>query len=143
GALPPVLGWAAARGEVKIEAWSLFAILFLWQLPHFLAISWLYREEYERAGFAMLAVFDADGQRTGRQAVGHTLALMTVSLCPFLLHMAGVFYCAGALLAGGMFLVYAVVFSRRLTAVQARKLFYVSIIYLPVLLGLLVLDKVR
>lgn len=143
GALPPLMGWTAARGEITLEGWSLFAILFFWQLPHFMAISWIYREEYERAGFAMLAVADPDGVRTGRQAVGHTLGLLPISLCPFVLNLAGPAYFLGALLLGGAFFALAIRFSRELTQVRARQLFYFSILYLPVLLGLMVLDKVR
>ena len=143
GALPPLMGWTAARGEITIEGWSLFAILFFWQFPHFLAISWLYREEYERAGFVMLSVFDREGHRTGRQAVCHTLGLLPISLCPFLFHVTGVWYLAGALALGIAFLAFAIQFSRSLTLGHARKLFYVSIVYLPVLFGLMVLDKVR
>ncbi|MFO1500726.1 MAG: heme o synthase [Verrucomicrobiota bacterium] len=143
GALPPLMGWTAACGQITIEGWSLFAILFFWQLPHFLAISWLYREEYARAGFAMLSVYDPAGHRTGRQAVCHTLGLLPVSLCPFLFHVTGIGYLIGAVMLGGIFLGYAVQFSRRLTPALARKLFYVSILYLPVLFGLMVLDKVR
>jgi len=143
GALPPLMGWTAARGEVSVDGWALFAILFFWQLPHFLAISWLYREEYERAGFAMLSVFDPDGRQTGQQAVCHTLGLLPVSLCPFLFHLAGPLYVTGALVLGGTFLAFAFQFARKLRPVDARKLFYVSIVYLPVLLGLMVFDKVR
>jgi protoheme IX farnesyltransferase len=143
GALPPLMGWTAARGEISGEAWSLFGIMFLWQLPHFLAIAWLYREEYERAGFAMLSVFDPDGSRTGQQAVCHTLALLAISVSPFLFHLAGPFYLAGALLLGGTFLGFAIQFARKLTRWQARKLFYASILYLPILLGLMVIDKTR
>ena len=143
GALPPLLGWTAAHGQITVEGGSLFAILFFWQLPHFLAISWLYREEYERAGFAMLSVVDPAGRRTGRHAVAHTLGLLAVSLCPFLFNLAGTLYFLGAFLLGVTFLGFAVQFSRRLTAGEARKVFYVSILYLPVLLGLMVVDKVR
>ncbi|HKS37296.1 MAG TPA: heme o synthase, partial [Verrucomicrobiae bacterium] len=143
GALPPLMGWTAARGEISAEGWSLFAILFFWQLPHFLAIAWIYREDYERAGFAMLPVFDADGQRTGRQAVSHTLGLLPVSLCPFAFKLAGVAYLAGALVLSLVFLWCAIRFSKELTLQRARQLFYASIIYLPLLLGLMVLDKVK
>lgn len=143
GALPPLMGWAAARGAATIEGWALFGILFLWQLPHFMAISWLYREEYARAGFAMLSVYDPEGVRTGRQAVASALGLLPISVCPFVLHMAGPWYCLGALVLGGAFLALAVRFSFELTHQHARRLFYASILYLPVLLGLLVFDKVR
>ena len=92
GALPPLMGWTAARGELSREGWALFAILAFWQLPHFLAIAWMYREEYEKAGFKMLPGIDPQGQRTGRQAVSHTLGLLPVSLCPFLFHITGPVY---------------------------------------------------
>jgi len=143
GALPPLMGWTAARGEINVEGWSLFAILFFWQLPHFLAIAWMYRDDYAKAGFAMLPVFDSDGQRTAGQTVSHTLGLLPISLCPFLLKLAGVVYLAGALVLGLAFLWQAVQFSRELTAQRARQLFYASILYLPLLLGLMVLDKIK
>jgi protoheme IX farnesyltransferase len=143
GALPPLMGWTAARGEINIEGWSLFAILFFWQLPHFLAIAWMYREDYARAGFAMLPVIDPDGVRTGKQAVSHTLGLLSVSLFPVLLGLAGWLYCAGAILLGGIFLAAAIRFSNRLTMSHARQLFFASIIYLPLLLGLMVFDKIK
>jgi protoheme IX farnesyltransferase len=143
GALPPLMGWTAARGELSSEGWALFAILAFWQLPHFLAIAWVYRDDYARAGFKMLPVIDPAGQRTGRQAVCHTLGLLPVSLCPFLLHLAGPVYLAGALVLGLAFLWFAIQFSRQLTVLRARQLFLVSIAYLPLLLGLLVFDKIR
>src|SRR5882724_13720706 len=124
GALPPLMGWTAARGELSGEGWALFAILAFWQLPHFLAIAWLYREEYARAGFKMLPVLDPQGQRTGRQAVSHTLGLLPVSLCPFLFGLTGPVYLAGALLLGVTFLWFAIQFSRHLTPSRARQLFY-------------------
>jgi len=143
GALPPLMGWTAARGELSGEGWALFAILAFWQLPHFLAIAWLYREEYARAGFKMLPVLDPQGHRTGRQAVSHTLGLLPVSLCPFLFGLTGPVYLAGALLLGVTFLWFAIQFSRHLTASRARQLFYASILYLPLLLAVMVLDKVK
>ena len=143
GALPPLMGWTAARGELASEGWALFAILAFWQLPHFLAIAWVYREEYARAGFKMLPVIDPEGRRTGRQAVWHTLGLLPVSLCPFLFRLVGPIYLCGALVLGFTFLWFAVQFSRSLSVVRARQLFLVSILYLPLLLGLLVLDKIR
>jgi len=141
GALPPLMGWTAARGEISGEGWCLFAILCFWQLPHFLAIAWMYREEYARAGFVMLPVVDPTGERTGRQALSHTLGLLPVSLCPFLFKMAGPVYLGGAFLLGLGFLWCAFQFSRQLTLSRARLLFFASIIYLPSLLGLMVLDK--
>ena len=143
GALPPLMGWTAARDVISIEGWSLFAILFFWQLPHFLAIAWMYREDYARGGFVMLPNIDPDGIRTGRQAVSHTLGLLAVSLFPVLLGLSGWFYCAGAILLGGTFLWSAILFSRQLTISSARRLFFVSIIYLPLLLGLMVFDKIK
>lgn len=143
GGLPPLMGWTAARGHLSSDGWALFGILALWQLPHFMAIAWIYRDEYARAGFKMLPVIDPDGRRTGSQAVSHTLALVPVSLCPALLRLTGWFYFAGALLLGLVFIWSAVQFSRQLTVARARQLFYVSILYLPLLLGLMVLDKVR
>jgi len=143
GALPPLMGWTAARGEVTMEGWSLFAILFFWQIPHFLAIAWMYREEYAKAGFVMLPGVDSEGGRTGSQAVSHTLALLVASLCPVAFHMAGVVYLAGALVLGMAFLGFAIRFSHGLTLPRARQLFLISIIYLPLLLGLMVFDKVK
>ena len=143
GALPPLMGWTAARNEVSTEGWALFAILFFWQIPHFLAIAWIYRDEYAKAGFIMLPGVDPDGSRTASQAVSHTIALLLASLCPVAFRLAGPVYCAGALVLGLAFLWYAVQFSRRLSLPQARRLFFISIIYLPLLLGLMVFDKVK
>ncbi len=143
GALPPLMGWTAARGQLTSEGWALFAILAFWQLPHFLAIAWVYRDEYARAGFKMLPVIDPEGHRTGRQAVWHTLGLLPVSLCPFLFRLAGPIYLCGALLLGFTFLWFAIQFSRCLSINRARNLFFVSILYLPLLLGLLVFDKIK
>lgn len=143
GALPPLMGWTAARGNITSEGWTLFAILFFWQLPHFLAIAWIYREDYARGGFAMLPVVHPDGRRTASQAVSHTLGLLPVSLCPALFGLAGTVYFIGAFLLGLGFFWFAVQFSRELTLQRARQLFFASILYLPLLLGLLVLDKVK
>ncbi len=143
GALPPLMGWTAARGELSREGWALFAILAFWQLPHFLAIAWLYREEYERAGFKMLPGIDPEGHRTGRQAVSHTLGLLPISLCPFLFHLTGTVYLIGALALGLVFLWFAIQFARQMTVPRARQLFFVSILYLPLLLGMMVLDKIK
>jgi protoheme IX farnesyltransferase len=150
GALPPLMGWSAAQDSVSREGWALFAILFFWQLPHFLAIAWLYREEYAKAGYVMLPVRDPDGVRTGRQAVSHTLGLIAVSICPAVvtsgpeaLPIAGRVYFFGALLLGLAFLWCAIQFSRELTRGRARQLFFASILYLPLLLGLMAIDKVR
>jgi protoheme IX farnesyltransferase len=143
GALPPVMGWTAARGELGAGGWALFSILALWQLPHFMAIAWIYRDDYARGGFKMLPVIDPDGHDTGRQAFIHALALLPVSVCPFFLHLAGPFYLASSLVLGLAFLWCAFRFERQLTVSKARQLFYMSIVYLPLLLTVLVLDKVK
>ena len=143
GALPPLMGWTAARGELSGEGWALFAILFFWQLPHFFAIAWIYRDEYAKAGFKMLPGIDPDGSRTAQQSVSNTLALLVVSLCPFVFKMAGTTYLAGALVLSAGFLWCAIRFSRQLTLARARQLFFASIIYLPLLLALMVWDKVK
>jgi protoheme IX farnesyltransferase len=141
GALPPLMGWTAATGEIGVGGWSLFAILFFWQLPHFLAIAWMYRDDYARAGFVMLPVVDPDGGRTGRSSVSHTLGLLPISLFPFVLGISGKLYAVGAILMGFGFLIFAIRFSRSLTRASARNLFFASIIYLPLLLGLMAFDK--
>ena len=136
GALPPLMGWTAARDSVSLEGWALFAILFFWQLPHFFAIAWIYKDEYAKAGFKMLPAVDPDGRRTAQQAVSNTLALLMVSLFPFIFKMAGTIYLVGAIILGVGFLWGAIQFSRQLTLARARHLFFASIIYLPLLLGL-------
>ena len=143
GALPPLMGWTAARNELSGAGWTLFAILALWQLPHFFAIAWIYRDEYAKAGFVMLPNVDSDGRHTGQQTVSNTLALFIVSLCPFLFKMAGTVYLAGAVTLGAGFLFCAIQFSRQLTLARARQLFLASILYLPLLLALMVFDKVK
>jgi protoheme IX farnesyltransferase len=143
GALPPLMGWTAARNELNGEGWALFAILFFWQLPHFFAIAWMYRDEYAKAGFKMLPNVDADGRRTAEQSISNTLALLAVSMCPFVFKMAGTIYLTGAIILGAGFLFCAIQFSRQLTLSRARQLFLASIIYLPLLLALMVWDKVK
>jgi len=143
GALPPLMGWTAARNELSREGWALFAILAFWQIPHFLAIAWMYREEYARAGFKMLPVVDPDGHRTGRQAVSHALALLCVSLAPFAFHLTGPGYLVGSVGLGLAFVYFAVRFAHDLTVPRARQLFYASILYLPLLLAIMVLDKIK
>jgi protoheme IX farnesyltransferase len=143
GALPPLMGWTAARNELSGEGWALFAILAFWQLPHFFAIAWMYRDEYAKAGFVMLPSVDADGSRTAQQTVSHTLALFIASLCPFLFKMAGSIYLGGAVILGAGFLFCAVQFARQLTLARARQLFLASILYLPLLLAAMVFDKVK
>jgi protoheme IX farnesyltransferase len=143
GALPPLMGWVAARNELSGPGWALFAILAFWQLPHFFAIAWIYREDYAKAGFVMLPNVDAEGKQTGQQTISNALALLIVSLCPFLFKMAGPVYLTGAVLLGVGFLFCAIQFSRQLTLSRARQLFLASIIYLPLLLALMVFDKVK
>ncbi len=142
GALPPMGGWTAARGEIGIEAWVLFAILFLWQLPHFLAIAWIYREDYARGGFPMLPVIDPEGRSTGRQIVSNCLALLPVSLLPSLLGISGRAYFFGALALGLIFFGYGVAVHFQPSNLSARRLMRASLIYLPVLLLLMALDKI-
>jgi protoheme IX farnesyltransferase len=140
GALPPVIGWTAARGEITLDALALFLILFLWQVPHFLAIAWIYREEYARAGLCMLPVVDRDGRLTGQQMATYCLALIVVSLGPVVLGSAGLLYLGGALLLGVGFLATALAFRRETGVRQARWVLRASLLYLPGVLALLVLE---
>jgi heme o synthase len=141
GAMPPFIGWVAANGQITIEAWILFAILFLWQFPHFLAIAWMYREDYARAGIMMLPVVEPDGRITGQQIIAYTVLLVPVSLMPTLVHLAGAVYFYGALALGLWFLYYSVRAARNRTTWQARKLLLASVLYLPVLFALMVLNR--
>jgi protoheme IX farnesyltransferase len=140
GALPPVIGWAAVSGAITPGAVVLFAILFLWQVPHFLAIAWIYRAEYARAGMCMLPVLDPHGVRTGQRMIAFCLALVPASLGPVLLGSAGLIYLGGAVLLGLYFLAGAVAFRRSRTQRQARRVLRISLFYLPALLLLLLLD---
>lgn len=141
GALPPLMGWVAARGELSPGGWALFAILAFWQMPHFFAIAWIYKDEYARAGFKMLPGIDPDGSRTAQQSISHTLGLLLVSLYPFALHLAGSVYLVAALVLGGFYLWRAIQFGRRLDIPSAKRLFWASILYLPLLLIFLVANK--
>jgi heme o synthase len=141
GALPPVIGWVAARGTLDSGAFVLFAILFLWQIPHFLAIAWIYRDDYARGGLPMLPVLDPDGRITGRQAVANSVALLLVSLLPVPAHMAGTPYLVGAIVLGLAFTLMATIAAVRRTPGAARALFLTSVLYLPALCGLLVIDR--
>jgi protoheme IX farnesyltransferase len=138
GAVPPLLGWAAAANTVGLEAWVLFAILFLWQFPHFFAIAWMYKEDYARAGILMLPVVEPEGRLTGQQIVLWTLMLVPVSLAPAALGISGSLYFFGALILGGLFLYSSVAAALALTRQNARRVLLASVLYLPVLFGLMV-----
>ena len=137
GAIPPMMGCTAATGHVGGLAWALFGILFLWQMPHFLAIAWLYRDDYERGGFPMLPVGDLRGQRTLRQMVFYAAALLPVSLLPSVLGFTGIVYLLGALAVGGGFLWRSIQFGRAPDTRSARRLLIMSVLYLPVVLLLM------
>jgi heme o synthase len=141
GALPPMIGWAAARGTLEPGAYILFAILFLWQIPHFLAIAWIYRDDYALGGLRMLPVVDPEGRMTGRQAVANAVALLLVSLAPTFAGMNGGFYLGGAALLGVAYTAAAVNAALRRTQRSARQLFLASVLYLPALSALLLLDR--
>jgi protoheme IX farnesyltransferase len=141
GALPPVIGWAAAGNPLTRGAWVLFGILFLWQLPHFLAIAWMYRDDYARAGLPMLPVIEPDGRSTGRQAVLYTAVLLPVALAPSLVGMSGAAYFTGALVLTLLFLGMSLRFAMTRAVRDARRLFFASIIYLPLLWGLMIVDR--
>ena len=141
GALPPLLGWTAATGELTGPAWTLFGILFFWQLPHFLAIAWLYRDDYARGGFPVLPVIDPSGQSTARQVVGNSLALIPASLLPVLARQCGVFYFWLALGLGVLFLGMAVWLALSRSRLSARSMVIASIIYLPLLFLAMLLDR--
>jgi len=141
GALPPLMGWTAVQNNIDARGWSLFAILFFWQLPHFLAIAWLYRGEYEKAGFVMMPKLDPEGYRTGSQAFNHTIGLCFMSLFPVVLGLAGKFYFVAAVLLGAYFAKQAFHFSSQRNEAAARRLFLASIVYLPLLLMVMAFDK--
>lgn len=143
GAMPPLIGWAAVRGSLAPQAWLLFAMVFFWQFPHFLAIAWLYREDYRRAGLRMLPRDDDGGRFTGYEIVVLTTALVAITILPVLLRYEGLIYLSGAILGGMFFLKEA---SRMLThrsLPTARRLLHVSVLYLPLLFTLMVVDKIR
>jgi protoheme IX farnesyltransferase len=142
GALPPVIGWAAATGRLGIEAWVLFAIMFLWQLPHTLAIAMLYKDDYKRAGIHLLPVIDPDDKLTGCQIVCDSLVLLVVSLLPTLIGFAGPVYFAGALTLGIGLLGCGCAFILWRSTTDVRRLVFASLVYLPALLLLMVLDRV-
>jgi protoheme IX farnesyltransferase len=140
GALPPLMGWTAARGELGMGGLALFGVLFWWQIPHFMAIAWLYRDQYARAGFRMLPVVDPQGRATAATAVVTSALLWVTSLVPAAVGVFGPVYGVGALALGFGFLCASMVFARQMQQGQARLLFFASIVYLPLLLGLLMFD---
>jgi protoheme IX farnesyltransferase len=140
GALPTLIGWTAGRGELSPGGWSLFAIVFLWQIPHFMAIAWLYRDDYRRAGLPLLPVLEPDGRRTGRQALLYAAALLPASLAPTLAGVAGTAYLWTALVLGSALLALSACFARTRSDNSARWLFYGSIIYLPLIWTAMILD---
>lgn len=141
GALPPMIGWVAARGALTAEAWALFAIVFVWQIPHFMAIAWLYRADFGRAGFPLLPVIEPDGSSTARQAVIFSMLLVPVSLMPYFLRMSGPAYAVGATAGGIGLLCLALSFAMKRLDDRARLLFLGSITYLPLLWGMLIIDR--
>jgi heme o synthase len=142
GALPPVVGWAAATGHVEMGAWSLFAILFFWQMPHFFAIAWMYREDYARAGFEMISKGDNSGARSASQSVLFCIMLLFISGAPAFLKVVNYSYLAAELVLNGAFIFAAMQFLKNQQRTDARRLFFASIIYLPLLLGALVVTKI-
>src|SRR6476469_880173 len=141
GAVPPLIGWTAATGTLSVEAWVLFAILFLWQFPHFLAIAWMYREDYGRAGILMLPVVEPDGRVTAQQIVVYTVMLLPVSLLPTVMGMSGRVYFVGAIVLGLLFLYSSLRAAFSMSRQQARRLLLASVLYLPLLFGLMVLNS--
>ena len=142
GAIPPMMGWSAVRNDLDLAAWVLFGILFFWQMPHFLAIAWLCREDYAKGGFPMLPVLDPEGIRTGRQAILYGAALVPLSLMPSLLGLMGTFYFVGALAFGLVYLWFAFGFAKARSNPAARRLMLASLLYFPALLLVMLLDRV-
>jgi protoheme IX farnesyltransferase len=141
GALPPVIGWAAATGQISLAAVTLFAIVFFWQMPHFYAIAWLYREDYARARLPLLPVVEPDGRSTGRQALAYALALLAISITPSFVGLAGPVYATAAAVLGLALVGLTVQFARERSTNSARRLFLASIVYLPILWAVLVADR--
>jgi protoheme IX farnesyltransferase len=140
GAMPPLMGWTASANEITLGAWILFSIIFLWQFPHFLAIAWIYKEQYAKAGIKMLPVLEPEGKITARQIVIFTILLFPVSIAPFFIGLAGPVYLVGASLLGTWFLMASIKTARAKSVEQARKLLLVSVIYLPLLFALMVFN---
>src|SRR4029077_4366830 len=143
GAMPPLIGYAAASGRLTWEAWVLFAILFLWQFPHFYAIAWMYREDYARAGIQMLPVVEPDGSSTARQILLYSSALIPISLIPKFLSMAGNLYLVGAIAVGIVFLYMGLRVHAQRPRQCPRGVLLASVVYLPVLYGLMLIDHPR
>jgi protoheme IX farnesyltransferase len=143
GALPPVIGWTAATGRLGVEALALFLILFLWQFPHFLAIAWIYREDYARGGLKMLPVVDPNGSMTGRQATAYAMALLPAGLLPAVVGLAGPWYFAAALVLGVYYLAASVRFWHAVSDATARRLMGASFLYLPLILLMLLFNSAR
>lgn len=141
GAMPPLMGWTAAADEITLGAWALFTLLFLWQFPHFLAIAWMYRDEYAKAGIKMLPVVEPSGRITARQIVLFAIMLVPVSLAPFFLNFAGVGFLVGAVILGIWFLFESISAARAKTVERARRLLMVSVLYLPLIFALAVIDR--
>ncbi len=141
GAFPPVIGWVAARGTLTAEAVTLFAIVFLWQVPHFFAVAWIWREDFKKAGFLFLPVIDDSGQRTARQIILFSIALFPVSLTPTLMGFTGNTYLAGASFLSSSFIIIAFRFAMDRTSRRARSLFLGSLAYLPLLWGLMIAER--
>lgn len=141
GALPPLMGWTAAANDITLAAWALFAMQFLWQFPHFMAIAWMYREEYAKAGILMLPVVEPSGRLTSRQIVLFTVMLLPVSLAPFFLAISGFVFLVGAIILGVLFLIVSIQSARAKTNEMAKRLLLASVIYLPLLFILMVADK--
>lgn len=142
GAMPPLIGWAAARGNLSFEAWVLYAIVFFWQFPHFLAIAWIYREDYARGGLLMLPADDPEGRGAVRQILITLFALLPVSLIPVFRGQVGLTYFLGSLALGSAFLYCGAQLARSRTKMLARRLLMASIVYLPLVFGLMMLDKI-
>jgi protoheme IX farnesyltransferase len=141
GAMPPLMGWTAARGEIDVAAWVLFAILFLWQFPHFLAIAWMYREDYGRAGIRMLPVVEPDGRVTGQQIIAYALMLVPVSLLPTVLGISGKIYLVAAAVLSLLFLASSIRAAISKSNQHARQLLLASVLYLPLLFAVMVLNR--
>ncbi|TAM81392.1 MAG: protoheme IX farnesyltransferase [Acidobacteria bacterium] len=143
GAMPPLIGWAAARGSLDAGSLVLYTILFLWQFPHFLAIAWMYREDYSRAGLHMLPPEDADGRLTSMQIIAFLVALVVVTMIPTLIGQMGKVYLFGAAVLGSYFLLHGARLARRRTNALARRLVMASVLYLPLVFALMMIDKIR